>query len=79
MAVSQTKAPRVAVVTEAGEMTTVSRAIAGAGPVESTGQLRQPRGAAPEPLADLRRRQCRRGSAMAVSATDSAAMSIGPC
>jgi hypothetical protein len=53
MAVSQTKAKRVAVVTEAGEMTTVSRATAGAGPVEPAGRLGQPRGAPPERIIGL--------------------------
>jgi hypothetical protein len=53
MAVSQTKAPRAAVVTEAGEMTTVSRATAGGGPVEPAGRLGQPRGAAPERIIGL--------------------------
>jgi hypothetical protein len=53
MAVSQTKAPRVAVVTEAGEMTTVSRATAGAGPVGPAGRLGQPTGAALERIIGL--------------------------
>lgn len=53
MAVSQTKAPRVAVVTEAGEMTTVSGAAAGTGPAEPAGRLGQPRGAAPERIIGL--------------------------